>query len=144
MTKVESITTAGVQHSRFSSLVEIILLIQEGPLGPYPWRQDPTDPTLRIQKRWATISKIIKRVTKLRDLTEGDLLYLAIQKPDLFHWDKVGLLFWNIDNKAIKPRRFAEVIDSMIKTHRIAEITVKDVPKKAKNLKDLIRRKTNG
>ena len=144
MTKVESITTAGVQHSRFSSIVEVILLIQEGPLGPYPWRQDLTDPTLRIQKRWATISKIIKRVTKARNLTEGDLLYLAVSKPDLFQWNKVGLLFWNIDNKIIEPQRFSEVIDNMIKTHRLVENSVPDVPKKAKNLKDLIRRKTNG
>jgi len=143
--KVESITTPDFEHSKLCSLVEIILLIQEGPLQLYPWRQDKSDPTLRLHKLWATTIKVVRRIIKARKLNEEEMLYFAIRKPELFTWKKIGLLFWHIDNKPFHMERFSEVISNLINTHRLeVKNNVKIVHRKIKSTKDLLKRKNNG
>lgn len=86
---------------------------------------------------------MVKKIKQGRGVSEEELLPIAIEKPDLFQWSKVGLLFWHIDNKPVDRGRFAEVIESMIKTHRVEALQTEKVPKKTLSLKNLARKKTN-
>ena len=139
---VDSISTPDCTHSEVDSLVEIILLLQIGPLPPYAWRKTEQNVLSDIPKKWGQTKSLIRKVTSNRNIALAELLYFVIRKPDLFHWNKIGLLYWNIDNEPFRRERFSEVVYTMTESYRqVEKEPVQAAVKKMKgSLKDLLRK----
>ena len=141
---VESITTKGHQHSEVDSLVEIVLLLQDGPLPPYCWRRTKDNLLSTAPDRWGKTKSLIRKVVSNRDIVPAELLHFALHKPDIFVWDKIGLLYWYIKEQPFQRENFSEVVRLMIDAYRMEEKkkpVVKGIPG---SVKDLLRKKNSG
>ena len=138
---VDSISTPNFTHSEVNALVEIILLLQIGPLPPYAWRKTKQNVLSDIPKKWGQMRSFIRKVTSNRNIDPAELLYFAIRESDLFQWNKIGLLYWRIDNEPFHRERFSEVVQTMTETYcQVEKEPTQVVVKKMKgSVKDLLR-----
>jgi hypothetical protein len=134
MKKYNSITTPAVQHSEEQALVEVYLLHKYKDLPKFPWRK-----ASGFSKEWGTVLSIMRRLVKSRQLSPREILDLFIRHDLTVAWDKIGLLYWHVDNSFFEEMDLDRKLQELQPLH---DEPVVEVRKKV-GMRDLLRKKNS-
>lgn len=135
MKKYQSISTPTVQHSQEQAVVEIYMLSKHGSLPRFPWRK-----ASGFSKEWGVALSLLRRLVKTRDVLPTEILDLLVRKGLTLSWDKIGLLYWHIDNSYFEDLNLE---DRLLELQNLHTETI--IPRRPQvNVRDLLRKKDNG
>jgi len=135
MKKYQSISTPIVQHSQEQTVVEVYMLHKHVSLPKFPWRK-----ASGFASEWGTALSLVRRLVKTRDVSPTEILDLVLRQGLTLSWDKIGLLYWHIDNSYFEDLDLDHKLLGLQKLH--AKATVKKQQKV--NVRDLLRKKNHG
>jgi len=111
------------------------MLQKHGSLPRFPWRK-----ASGFAKEWGTSLSLVRRLVKTRDASATEILDLVLRQGLTLAWNKIGLIYWHIDNSYFEDLDLERKLLELQELHTDAEVK----PREKVNINKLLRKKDHG